>query len=406
MRRIYLIWLVCSLTLVWQAKAQTCTAVSMPYIENFDDPIWVSGTGNTNTGDAIDSCWSRNTTTPFFWGTRSGTTPSTSGPNSDHTTGSSKYIYTEASVPATNNQTATFTSPDITLGTATSVDIEFWYHMYGNQITRLLVEVEINGNWTSVDSIVGQQQASSTDPWQKKEIIVAVSGSTIKVRFNSKTVSTGDAFNNDVAIDDFKIAVPSAVDLEANALVSPLSAGCFTGVEPVLVRVKNMGMQTLDFSANAATVGAVTSSAGNLSVTLNSGTLAIGADTVITVGNINLSAPGTYTIQGYVSVVGDGDFTNDTLSTTSLQIKAGISAPYVQDFNTGSTVLTDSWTIEQITGTGNWVLQTSPSPIASAFGGSNIISDFGTGTLWFNSWNFNNTISRSHHTLCRFNRNS
>ena len=49
------------------AQNLNCSTIStFPYIENFDGSTWTSGTGFGNTGDAIDTCWTRNPVSPSF----------------------------------------------------------------------------------------------------------------------------------------------------------------------------------------------------------------------------------------------------------------------------------------------------------------------------------------------------
>lgn len=79
----------------------------------------------------------------FNWTRKSGsTTSSGTGPSADHTYGTAAghYMYIEASAPARPGQLARLFTP---VYPAVNQDqcLQFYYHMYGNQIGRLSVKV-------------------------------------------------------------------------------------------------------------------------------------------------------------------------------------------------------------------------------------------------------------------------
>ncbi|MEX2634091.1 MAG: fibronectin type III domain-containing protein, partial [Balneolales bacterium] len=192
--------------------ATLCAAVMAPYQENFDGSSWTPGTGFDNSGDAIDPCWSRNpaTSSDFFWGTRTGTTGSGStGPDSDNTTGSGNYIFTEGSNGGTGD-IATITSPQIDLSSLTVPQLLFAYHFYGANTDSFWVEVYDGTVWTLIDTITGTQQTDNSDPWLIRELdLSAFAGSTVQVRFSA---IRGTSFNADYALDDIWIReTPSCI---------------------------------------------------------------------------------------------------------------------------------------------------------------------------------------------------
>ncbi len=183
--------------------ATVCAVVAAPYTENFDGAQWVSGTGFANAGDAIDPCWTRSHTAPYFWGTRTGATGSpTTGPNADHTSGAGNYIYTESSVGATVPPTEIVSVP-IDLTSLTVPELRFWYHMFGNSMGSLSVDVNDGSTWTNgVFTLAGQQQTAATSPWQEAVVnLSAFAGDTVTLRFTA----TFTGFNGDMAIDDVSI---------------------------------------------------------------------------------------------------------------------------------------------------------------------------------------------------------
>ena len=94
--------------------------VSLPYFQDFETGTATGSPGtlpnfwiNVNDG-TTDNC-SHGNTFCRDWGVRSGTTPSSgTGPSGDHTTGSGRYVYMEAS--GNRNNEAVLLSPSFNLG--------------------------------------------------------------------------------------------------------------------------------------------------------------------------------------------------------------------------------------------------------------------------------------------------
>ncbi|MGX1024954.1 fibronectin type III domain-containing protein [Psychroflexus sp. MBR-150] len=180
-----------------------CTAVLAPITENFDGANWTSGTGFNNTGDAIDNCWQR---TPdgsgFFWGTRTGTTgSSTTGPSAANST--PNYIFTESSNGLSGDE-AFLVSPLIDLSPLTDPALTFWYHMRGNNMGTLSVDVDAGSGFDlDVFTISGEQQTAESDPFIEQIVdLAAYAGQTVRIRFRAVK---GGGFESDMAIDDFKV---------------------------------------------------------------------------------------------------------------------------------------------------------------------------------------------------------
>ncbi|HQV00619.1 MAG TPA: S8 family serine peptidase, partial [Bacteroidia bacterium] len=163
------------------------TPVTLPYVENFESfsqcntssdceaticPLGNDLTNVTNGGgDDID------------WRVNSGSTPSsTTGPSFDHTTGNSsgKYVYTEAS-NGCFFQTAELISPCIDLSNATNPVFSFYYHMFGDDMGDLHVDIFASNAW--INDVIPPIVGSQPDDWFKQ--IVGLSnynGQTINVR--------------------------------------------------------------------------------------------------------------------------------------------------------------------------------------------------------------------------------
>lgn len=294
-----------------------------PYSENFDGPQWIEGSGTANANDGINNCWSRipATSSDFFWGTGSGTTGSSStGPSEDNTTGSGNYAYTEGSNGATGD-TANLISPEIDLSPLTNPYLEFAYHMYGSAIDTLFVDVNDGSGWVNVDSIAGPQQSASADPWMIRIVdLSAFINSTVQVRWRTMRGSSG---TNDIALDDVSIYQQAVNDLGVVDYIAPAS---FCGDSNTLVQVviENFGTATqTGFDVFVSWTGSTT---GTISTTY-SGSLAFGERDTVTVDTLNTTLGGTFNLNGYTSLTGDEDISNDTLPVPGVSFIAIPGAP-------------------------------------------------------------------------------
>ncbi len=149
--------------------------------------------------------WTNEATSPGVWTAKSGTTPSPgTGPLDDHTPGGTGvYLYREATTAAF--QQADLTSPTINLSSLSYATLDFYYHMFGQTMGEMHVDVYSGGAWhlDVMPALIGQQQSQTGSPWQRARI--DVSGHTtsdFKVRFRGITGSYG---LGDMCIDDFTV---------------------------------------------------------------------------------------------------------------------------------------------------------------------------------------------------------
>ncbi len=173
-----------------------CNLFTAPYTENFDGTSWVPTSGFD--AGVIDGCWDRSATTNFFWTTgQNGTGSFNTGPSADHTTGTGKFAFSEGF----NGNSTTLTSPPIDVSPLTAPELRFWYHMFGNNITSLEVEVFDGSTWTLETTITGQQQTSNAAAWLERIVdLSSYVGDTVKVRFTSNAGNFGA--QRDISIDD------------------------------------------------------------------------------------------------------------------------------------------------------------------------------------------------------------
>ena len=186
-----------------------CAAIStFPYMEDF----------NSSPVSTLPACYEDSATNAngsFNWYVNSGgTTSGSTGPGADADgTATGNYVYTEASSPAATGDSAFLFLPEFDITSLTNPELVFAYHMYGADITTLTIEYfdAMSSSWMAIDSIVGQQQAASIDPWAEQRIALsAYSSSSLWLRFLHVR---GASFNGDAAIDNVVIReIPQCVD--------------------------------------------------------------------------------------------------------------------------------------------------------------------------------------------------
>jgi PKD repeat protein len=210
-------------TSIWIGPITITTACglisTLPWSENFDGPTWTPGAGGLNGGNIINPCWTRPSAAGPNFGTGANGTPSgATGPAADFS-GTGNYLYTEASGGAAGR--GSITTPQIVLNTSVpSPTLEFYYHMFGATIDTLEVEIDNGSGFTSIYTLIGQQQTANGDAWQIALVpLTTYSGDTIQLRFSG--VNSG--FNADIAIDEVFIgnnSCPQPTGLTLNSLAS------------------------------------------------------------------------------------------------------------------------------------------------------------------------------------------
>ncbi len=118
----------------------------------------------------------------------------------------------------------------------------------------------------------------------------------------------------------FTWATTSGLNVEMNALVSPINSGCKSTSENVIVRIVNRGI-SINFATNNAVVsGSVVLPNNSVQaispVTINSGSLAVNGFQLVNLGTISMADSGNYQFQVSVTLAGDSIATNDTIRQT------------------------------------------------------------------------------------------
>ncbi|XP_038071819.1 MAM and LDL-receptor class A domain-containing protein 1-like [Patiria miniata] len=137
----------------------------------------------------------------FDWTLDNGGTPSSgTGPNADHTLGTSNgvYIYTEASSPRLPSDKARLDSPKA-IAPATGACVRFWYHMYGTGMGSLTVYT--GDGQGGLGPARWSANGTSGNTWLEAAIDIAP-GIEIQVSFVGER---GNDFTGDMAVDDISV---------------------------------------------------------------------------------------------------------------------------------------------------------------------------------------------------------
>lgn len=167
-----------------------------------------SGLGGWTDNPALDA-WTRN----------SGATPTgnyfgTTGPDSG-ADDSTWYVFFETSsnYANSNGDTDMLTSPELDAYNRT---LTFYYHMYGDDIGTLNVDVYDSVWHEAVWSLSGQQQTSGAEAYRQAAVDLSDYSGPIRIRF--RAVAAG-GYLGDIAVDDIEVT---------GSTISPFPYGDFT----------------------------------------------------------------------------------------------------------------------------------------------------------------------------------
>ena len=184
-----------------------CTTFVAPYTNAFNKNTWQPPSSFRPSG-RIGNCFNRleDGSSGYYWtGARSGYDHfAFTGPNNDHTGGTSGYFFANATSLVVD--TANMEFPEVSLVQVLSPEFSFWYHMYGLQIDRLNVFVRrIGGTDSLISTIVGQQQSSANQAWLKQTCSLnGYQSDTVVITFQAIKKGSGGffPFTSAVCIDD------------------------------------------------------------------------------------------------------------------------------------------------------------------------------------------------------------
>lgn len=212
---------------------QCASVTAFPYRQNFEP-------GLPNLPGSVPQCWLVSSAGDLSWYINRGATPSSgTGPAVDKSTDSltGHYMYLETSY---NGPASYLYTPEFDITQLNTPVVSFWYHMFGNSMGSLQLQVSSNGgqSWVTIADLQGQQHWGNKDVW--KQMTVDISpfvSATTSFRFVG---NRGVSFTGDLAIDDVVVEngpaclVPAAFFLSAtdtSASFKLIGGGNSYGVE-------------------------------------------------------------------------------------------------------------------------------------------------------------------------------
>lgn len=209
----------------------------------------------------------------------------------------------------------TLETPVMNTSGATLVYLEFDQYYYNYTSDSAVVEVFDGTNWI----VLLNQHASAgafNAPDHQMIDITAYANANMKVRF---VYDDDNVWAWYWMIDNVKVYQPTPNDLSVTEVTTTADGSCTaTSSESVSIKIKNVG------TASQSNFGVGYNVNGNVAATETvSSTIAPGDSLVYTfTTTYDLSADGSYIIDGYTSLTNDGDNTND-LATTTYSHQAG-----------------------------------------------------------------------------------
>jgi len=185
--------------------ATPCVTTMAPYSTDFENiPIGVA----SGSPLSWNNCWTVNSTSGLRWESEdaSGSNENSTGtgPFYDATlfpSSGGTYMYLETSSTGTSED---LVSPAIDFSSLTAPELTFHYHMFGATINKLEVHaLDVNGNLTLIDSIVGAQQTAQSDSFFVRNVdLSTLPNTTYSFVFRGYR---GTSFTGDISIDEVSV---------------------------------------------------------------------------------------------------------------------------------------------------------------------------------------------------------
>ncbi len=141
---------------------------------------------------------------------KTGISPNVTGPDGDHTSGSGKYIYLEASDPNNPAKAANFISPKFDLSSRAAAELTFFYHMFSDSghMGSLSLDVFSGGQWNN--DVLVLNDVDYGDEWHEQKVdLSSYIDKRVQLRFKAEI---GESWASDICIDDIVIDFPTPVN--------------------------------------------------------------------------------------------------------------------------------------------------------------------------------------------------
>lgn len=173
----------------------------------------------------------------------------TTGPADDHTfqNGTGHYFVTDATT-GNLGDAVILQSICIDLSQTVKPELQYWYHRFGTDMGPFYVEINDDYGWRRVDSLSGQDQTNNNRPWKLRQVDLSDYAGDF-IRFRMVSFYERGEFAN-MGIDDIflfdlssKDAAPAGIEYPDTSITS-----CYTDTQSVVVRLRNNGADSLDFT--------------------------------------------------------------------------------------------------------------------------------------------------------------
>ena len=332
-------------------------ATSFPYVEDFEAFYWMAGTGAGTSGTSHRGVFplgnppsGRNyevspnpLSSGFAWSVRTGQTGTFgTGPLGDHTTGTGKYLYTEASQGSPGNTTL-FITHCVKLNNISNAAAEFYYHKFGAHMGNLRVDIDTGTGFATGNGVIGAYlipgatQRANGDTWDKAFLnLNPYLGKYVRLRFVGTKNNSSANDRGDMAIDDIKVFEPDTFDMNLLEVVKPQNNYCsYTNQEDVRVKFRVEGWQALTQIPLAFSVKNLTTGTTVISRDTVSGTFGMGDTLTYTFSpKADLSAYASFEVYMWSELDGDLNSENDSLGPVLVEhVQPITSFPYFLNFD-------------------------------------------------------------------------
>ncbi|MEL6634006.1 MAG: PKD domain-containing protein [Bacteroidota bacterium] len=230
-------------------------------------------------------------------------------------------------------------SPPFDASAFTTISLEFDHFFLEGFGGEYNVEVFDGTSWVSVLSGTTSTTNPQSDSIDISAQVAGVSNAQVRFRW------VGD-FSFFWAVDNVNIFAPAANDVGVVSIIEPVSSCAFSNAVPVTVRIFNFGTAP----QTGFPVGYQVGLTGTPVIETYTGPpIMQGMTATYTFATTaDLSAPGTYDIGAVTGLTGDADNTNDTATTSVVNITTTpVTLPFVEDFETFplNATYANGWTV-------------------------------------------------------------
>ncbi|MBL7910675.1 MAG: T9SS type A sorting domain-containing protein [Bacteroidia bacterium] len=187
-----------------------------------------------------------------------------------------------------------------------------------NTVAPFISDVNLNFN------------ANTITPIESGAVLIPALGTNIDYNANVRPLAgINPNTNPDMGAYEFDGLAGVATDAGIIALINPLTTGCYSAAENVVVTIKNYGTSSI----SNIPVSLVVSGVINQTLTgTYTGTIAPSGTFNFSLGTINMIAAGVYSFNATTSLPGDLNTPNDAMSATNRTVIAPSPLPQSVDF--------------------------------------------------------------------------